>query len=336
MAKKIQRRAIDNISVRDAVDEYLTSIKRLKSKTQDEYKSKLGYFVDYCTEHKIYLSDISARVIDDFLEHMKRTHKPCKAGRDEISSSTLASEVRIIKIFLNWCLEDEEYCERVKPAVIRRIKNVKITQEIIETFSADQIEALFKACDKEESEHLQMRDRAIVAVLLDTGIRASELIHLRLCDVSLSAKDSYIQVFGKGDKWGEVGLGSQSRKYLQKYIRMYRDPTIEYQVKKKEIDDKKRNQAVVFVGRSGSSLTVSGLQQIIERLGDWAHVKNVRCSPHTFRHTFARMFVENGGDVYKLSKLLRHSSIKTTEEYLKSLEQSEARKGTKSVLDNLS
>lgn len=332
---KIVKRAIDVISVSEAVDDYLASIKRLKPATQQEYTYKLGIFVDWCEKKRIYLGDITARVVDDFLEHMKQTHKPRKSEKEEISTRTLASEVRIIKIFLNWCVQDEQYSEYVKPVVIKRIKNVKITQDIIETFSSKQIEALFKACDCEESEHLQIRDRAIVAVLLDTGVRASELIRLRLSDVSLNAKESYVRVHGKGDKWGEVGLGSQSRRYVQKYIRMYREPTIDYQIKQGEIDDKKRNQAVLFVGRSGEELTVSGLQQIIKRLGEWSHIENVRCSPHTFRHTFARMFIENGGDVYKLSKLLRHSSIKTTEEYLKSLQQSEARKGAKSVLDNL-
>lgn len=322
MAKEIQRRAIDIISVKEASDDYFSSIKRLKPLTQKEYQYKLGLFVDWCTDHHVSLSEITARRIDDFLEHMKATHQPCKAGREELSSRTLASEVRIIKIFLNWCLEDEEYCEYVKPIVVKRIKGVKITSDIIETFSSGQIEALFKACEKEQSEHLQIRDKAIVAVLVDTGIRASELIRLRLSDVSLNAKESYIRIHGKGDKWGEVGLGDQARRYLRKYIRLYR-----------ENDGEK---ATLFINRTGDALTISGLQQIIERLGDWAYIKGVRCSCHTFRHTFARMFMENGGDVYKLSKLLRHSSIKTTEEYLKSLQQSEARKGAKSVLDNLS
>jgi integrase/recombinase XerD len=320
---KVSRHSVSSVTVEEAYQEYLFSIKRLKPSTQKEYTYKLGLFVSWCTDHSIYLKDITYRDVDDFLAHMQKTHTSCKNGVDIISSSTLASQVRIIKVFLNWCAQDEQYSEYVKPIVVKRIKNVKVTQEIIQTFSPDQIEALFKACDLEDSEHLQIRDRAIVAVLLDTGIRASELLGLRLCDVSLSAKESYLRVFGKGDKWGEVGLGERSRKYLRKYIRLFRE------------DDNKGDKAVLFVNRSGEKLTLSGLQQIISRLGDWAKIQNVRCSPHTFRHTFARMFMQNGGDVYKLSKLLRHTSVKTTEEYLKSLQQSEARKGSKSVLDNL-
>jgi integrase/recombinase XerD len=320
MAKRILKRAVTTISVQEAADDYLSSIKRLKPTTQQEYTYKLGLFVSWCTEQGITLSDITARSIDSFLDHMKATHKPCKSGKTEISSRTLASEVRIIKIFLNWCLEDEQYSEYIKPIVVRRIKAVKITQEIIETFSPGQIDALFKACDREDSEHLQLRDRAILAVLLDCGLRATELCTLTLSNVILDAKDSYVRVYGKGGKWGEVGLGDQSRKVLRKYIRLFRG------------DEK---NALVFVGRSGDPLTANGLRQIIKRLGDWAKIEGVRCSPHTFRHTFSRMFMQNGGDIYKLSKLLRHSSVGVTEDYLKSLQQSEARKGAKSVLDNI-
>jgi integrase/recombinase XerD len=91
------------------------------------------------------------------------------------------------------------------------------------------------------------------------------------------------------------------------------------------------------MNRYGRSLRPNGLYQIFDRLGQWAGISpdEVRCSPHTCRHTFAVNFIRQGGDIYTLSKLLRHSSIKVTEEYLKSLKQSEARRGAKSVLDNL-
>jgi integrase/recombinase XerD len=330
MAKKIKKRDLDDFSpsVEEASQEYFSSIRRLKEKTQEEYQYKLGLFYKWCTSNSVLLKDVSARVIDDFLLHMKSTHKSCNSSKSEISSSTLASEVRVIKAFLNWCLQDDQYSQYVKPIVVSRIKMPRITQEIIQTFSSGQIDALFKACDKEISEHLQMRDRAILAVLLDTGVRANELCTLTLQNVILDAKESYLRVYGKGDKWGEVGLGGQSRKLLRKYIRVFREPTVEH-------TKEKLKEARVFVNRSGDPLTVNGLGQIIERLGEWAHIKDVRCSPHTFRHTFARMFMQNGGDIYRLSKLLRHTSIKTTEDYLKSLQQSEARKGAKSVLDNL-
>jgi integrase/recombinase XerD len=74
---------------------------------------------------------------------------------------------------------------------------------------------------------------------------------------------------------------------------------------------------------------------MVALLGELAEIKGVRCSPHTFRHTFAAMYMRNGGNIYTLSKLLRHSSVKTTETYLQSTRQYEARHHGQSVVDKL-
>lgn len=362
--RKIKKRDDDNdgFLVSEVISEYLSSphVKKLSPRTQEEYRMELGIFSDWCQGIQIvnekgkrrsvsgdglFLHQVDQYAVSLFLDHLQATHKPTKKSRSEISTYTLAGYVRVIKSFLNWCLLDPQYGQFVSSTVIARIENPKVVETIIETFSSEQIKALFSACDKEESEHLQVRDRAILAVLLDCGLRATELITLTIGNVSLDTKDAYVRVLGKGNKWGEVGLGEQARKYVHKYIRVFRMPTIEYDVsqKQKNISDRQCKQiaievaqiSLVFVNRYGAELTKSGLWRIITRLSERSHIEGVRCSPHTFRHTFAKMFMQNGGDIYKLSKLLRHSSVSVTEQYLKSLQQSEARKGAKSVLDNL-
>lgn len=333
------------VSIEESAKVYLDSIIRLKPITQQEYTYKLGLFVKWCTDRSIFLSDVNSLVVDRFLVHMKQTHKSCKDGVKEISSSTLASEVRIIKIFLNWCLQDELYSQYVKPVTVQRIKKPKIVRPIIKTFKPEHIRALFEACKKEEGEHLQLRDRAIVAVLIDTGIRAGELVGLTMDQVYLNPSDPHLEIFGKGDKWGEVGLGEKSLAALEDYIRKVRLPAIEalaswknhmWSEKEREKRMKKEiGHSRVFVGCTSNPLTVNGLRQIIKRLGEWADITGVRCSPHTFRHAYSAMFIRQGGDIYRLSKLLRHSSMSVTEDYLRNLLQSEARHGAKSVLDNL-
>jgi integrase/recombinase XerD len=262
-----------------------------------------------------------------------------------LSTSTTSQYVKNIKRLLNWCLLDDVYSEHIKALTVARIKKPTVKDVIIEIFSDDDIAAIFKACDKEIHEHLQVRDRAIVALLLDTGIRATELCTLTIDNVCLDPKDAHIRVFGKGKKWGEVGMGEQTRRYMQKYLRTFREPTIEHEVQTAHrnmserqlvhVIKREKEQAVFFVNRAAKPMTRGGLQQGIRRLGRLAGIEGVRCSPHTWRHTFSVMFIRNGGDIYKLSKLLRHTSVKVTEEYLKSLKQSEARRGAKSNLDNM-
>lgn len=339
------------VTVSDVVADFLASaeVKRLRPGTQYEYKNALTSFSDWCGSQQVMLHQINANAVQLFLEHLQSTHIPSKTSATQLSSHTLASYVKTIKRFLNWCLLDEQYSEQVKATTIARIKKPKLDEIVLDTFTPEDIEALKKACSKEESEHLRLRDLAIIAVLLDTGIRATELTTLTIEHVHLDPKDSYIRVYGKGRKWGEVGLGEESRRLIGKYIRQFREPTIEHRLETQDGKRMKlwspREKAAarrqysqgqrLFVNRAGQPLTKSGLYQIITRLGEWAGIEGVRCSPHTFRHTFAVTFIRQGGDIYTLSRLLRHTSVKVTENYLRSLQQTEARKGAKSVYDNL-
>ena len=90
----------------------------------------------------------------------------------------------------------------------------------------------------------------------------------------------------------------------------------------------------MFLNRYGRPLTVSGIDQLLERLNGWARVQGVRVSAHTFRHTFAINYLKNGGDIYRLSRLLGHTSVQVTEGYLRAFKQHEARQGV-SVLDRM-
>jgi integrase/recombinase XerD len=336
------------VDVQQAVMDYLASseVKRLAEETVESYTRKLNTFARWCAETQTMLDDITNKVIDTYLDYWRTHHKPCKKdGRNAVAESTVAAQVRAIKTFLNWCLLDEQYTEHMRSVIIQRIKQPKHVEPLIETFTTEQIEALFAACDKEKSEHLRIRDKAILSLLLDSGIRASELCGLSIGNVCLDPKDAYIKVFGKGQQWGEVGIGENARRAIQKYIRTWREPTVEYEFEQKKLNLSPRQeaqakrqaiqQAPLFVGRSGDPFKRNGLLQLIWRLGDWAEIEGLRYSPHVFRHTFSKLFMQNNGDIYKLSKLLRHSSVSVTERYLKSLQQSEARKGVKSALDNL-
>lgn len=81
---------------------------------------------------------------------------------------------------------------------------------------------------------------------------------------------------------------------------------------------------------------VSGLEQIIRPIGSRARIKGVRVSPHTFRHTYATLYLlNNNGDIYKLSRLMGHTSVKVTERYLGAIKAKQAREGGQSVLDQL-
>lgn len=146
------------------------------------------------------------------------------------------------------------------------------------------------------------RDRTMILMLLDTGLRASELVGLAMSDVNLD--DGLLKVYGKGRKERVVPIGAKVQRALWKYLQRYRPqpanplcPTL-------------------LLTRAGRPITVNRLESIIEKHGCRAGIEGVRCSPHTFRHTFAISYLRNGGDVFSLQRILGHSSLNVVRIYV--------------------
>jgi len=305
------------MDVRSAVGAFLTARYTISPATRRGYAVRLGIFAAWCEAHSLTLEQLTARQLRQFLEDVAQ--RPGLKGSEHLQSSTVHWHAVSVKTFLNWCAHDEEFADLVSGKTFARLPLPRADITVIETFSVEQLQALLRATDKQL---YAQRDKAIVSVLLDTGIRAAELVGLVLKCVWLDSDDSYIRVLGKGRKEREVPLGRQSRIALRRYITRYRHP-------------KAPTEQHVFIARGGKPLTVQGLRQVIEQLGERTRIRDVRVSPHTFRHTFAVQFLLNGGDIYKLSRLMGHTSVKITERYLQAVSAKQARSGNHSVLDNL-
>jgi site-specific recombinase XerD len=142
-----------------------------------------------------------------------------------------------------------------------------------------------------------VRDRAIVVLFFDTGLRLSELAGLRPCDLR---PDGSAKVMGKGARERVVPVGSAARQALLRYLRQEggSDP----------------NQPI-FRSRRHGPLTARSIQQVFKRLKARAGIPG-RCSPHTLRHTFARAFLVNGGDAFSLQRILGHATLDMVKRYV--------------------
>ena len=147
------------------------------------------------------------------------------------------------------------------------------------------------------------RNLTIILLLLDSGIRVNELVNIDISDLDLT--EGYIKIRkAKGSKERLVPVGSIVQKSLWKYINQYRPQPLT------------RKVTMLFLSEYGLPLTKSGVQQMLRRYGRIAGVTGVRCSPHTFRHTFAKNYLLNGGDIFSLQKILGHSSLASVRIYL--------------------
>jgi integrase/recombinase XerD len=216
----------------------------------------------------------------------KRFPDAVRKGR--LAPATVGTYVAMVKAFFHWCF-NEELIE-ANPAA--RLKKPQVPKKVRPTLTPDQVEKLLSACDTET--RAGFRDYVMLLVLLDTGMRVSELCGLRLSHV----QPRYVKVFGKGQKEREIGLHPGVSKLLWKYIHKYR---VLFGVQ----DDH------VFVGEKGP-LTVSGVETIFDNLVQRSGITDIPVTPHVMRHTFAKRYLKNGGDLFKLSRELGHSSVQVT------------------------
>src|SRR5579875_4429 len=303
------------MKLRDAIQGYMLRCQSrgFTHRTLQWYEQKLTYFCSYMEDqqHVMDLEAITLLHLRAFTVFVQgSTVSKADAGQgikprknEKIADLTVKGYVQVVKGFFSWCVK-EELIEK-NPAA--RLERPKVSKYIIPTFSEEQIQALLAACDLKTA--LGYRDYTIMLLLLDTGIRVSELCGLRLEDIGRD----YIRVFGKGRKEREVGMHPDTAKHIWKYVHKFRHPANE-------------GERRVFINRYGVPLTPSGVAQLLVGVGHRAGITGVRMSAHTFRHTFARMYLSNGGDVYKLSRLMGHSEVQITETYLKDFQSREARK----------
>jgi integrase/recombinase XerD len=101
-----------------------------------------------------------------------------------------------------------------------------------------------------------------------------------------------------------VPIGSVAQKMLWKYINHHRPQPISPKITQ------------LFLSARGFPLSRSGVEQMLTRLGERAGLKGVRCSPHTFRHSFAKNYLLNGADIFSLQKILGHSSLASVRNYV--------------------
>jgi site-specific recombinase XerD len=205
--------------------------------------------------------------------------------RTTLAPESIAGYVRGLKAFGNWCATEE----LAGAGGFRALRRPKVPHRLIAPFSDPELRSLLAVASE--------RERALSLVLLDTGLRLSELASLRVGDIR---PDGTLHVMGKGAKERIVPIGATARRALVRYLAT-RQPV--------------KAGDPLFCGRWGRALTARGIQLAIARLGRRAAVVT-RCSPHTFRHTFARGYLVNGGDVFSLQQILGHTTLDMVRRYV--------------------
>jgi site-specific recombinase XerD len=212
------------------------------------------------------------------------------ADQDGISDKTLCNYHTALSSLWTWAVENGF----AKEHVVRKIRRPTYVTPRIVPFTETEIHKILRSCRCR-------RDRAIVMVLLDTGMRAAELTHLEI------------------DDWVDQSLRIRCGKGKKSRIVPVSDPTdkaIHRQLLKRKVGlaGIAGGGALFASNISGNPLRYTALSSLMDRLEKYASVDGVRC--HRFRHTFAINFLRNGGDIFTLKRILGHSTLMMVQRYL--------------------
>lgn len=291
----------------DILEGYWLARRRdLSKSTVDQYSRTFDRLAAYLADHgEPEFEQITAVHIRGYLDQRSLV----------LAKKTLCNEWVALSALWTWATSEID-CRHI---IREQIPRPRFHRQQPEPYTADELRHMLDACDWTEQWHnnpgirnrrsTARRDRAILLVLVDTGLRASELCALKLVDFDRRTGRLAIQ-HGKGDKPRAVYLGQAARSGLWRYLT---ERTQHHR-------DTYGGGALapnfpLFATGSNRHLTRDNLLHTIQRIAARAGVQAANI--HRFRHTFAINFLRNGGNIYALQDLLGHSDLETVRIYLK-------------------
>ncbi len=249
-------------------------IEGCSTRTLNYYRDNINKMFDTVN---LPIKEITTEILRNYLADYK--------SNSNVGMVTIDNIRRTLSSFFAW-LESEDY---IVKSPVRRIHKVKTTRRVKETLTDENLEKLRDTCSN-------VRDLAILELLISTGIRVGELTKLNISDMNFQERSCI--VLGKGNSEREVYFSAKSKMYIKKYLETRTDD----------------NEALfVSLIKPYNRLGISGIEIAIRNLGRKANINKVH--PHKFRRTMATMAIDKGMPIEQVQKLLGHIKIDTTMEY---------------------
>lgn len=249
--------------------------------TLDYYKRSLKMFLNFCG------NDMDIEDIDVVLFKSYQLYISENLDINRVSVRTYA---RAVKVFLRW-LYFEDYID----IDVNKLLLMKATKDVIIPLSDTEVKELIRYYDN--STYLNCRNKTMLMLMLDCGLRLSEVVNLKISDLDL--KNNYLIINGKGSKQRLVPFGILTKKQLVIYM--------QYRVNL-------NNNNSLFLNQNLTAISTNTIKMLFARLKKQEKFK--RIYPHLLRHTFATNFIYAGGNLEVLRVLMGHSTINITQIYI--------------------
>ena len=282
--KKITMKSNTDLNFDEAFERFIRKceIKNLTDKSIVSYKQKIRPFKEFVELQEIELTDINGDTVDDFIIWVRKAHKA-----NDISVN---SYLRTVRAFTYFCM-DNGYMEHF------RVHIPKATKKAKETYSDAELAVLLKKPSIKSCNFTEYKTWAFENFLLGTGVRLSTALDIKIRDVDF---DNGLIFLGKTKNRTQQYI--PMAKSLQGILREYLD------IRGGESED------YLFCNNYGQKANERTFQQMVQNYNNNRGIMKSSC--HAYRHTFAKLFILNGGDAFRLQKLMGHSDISVTKEYV--------------------
>jgi integrase/recombinase XerC/integrase/recombinase XerD len=303
--KQREKLSVNTMNVQQAIADFLQhgqAVRNLSDRTIRAYQSDLSQFHLHVSDAE--MVDITPEHLEEYLE---------KLGTGPYRDTSIRRKVAALKVFFRYLEEKGVVSEsparklRIKRPVESRVPTVLSAREVRSLLAApkDQISELSAARDLSPGGRNRyfcaIRDNLILELLFSTGIRIGELVAVNVGDVDLTARE--IHITGRATRGRVVSLPSDVvLSALTTYLDLRSERHLETQA--------------LFVGRSGTRLTIYSIENIFKKHVRLAEIKR-HITPHALRHTMAAMLVSAGTDIHEVQEILGHASILSTQVYTK-------------------
>jgi len=277
--------------MRKELEEFIAYLRKEEGKSDNtcqSYERDIRQFLESSEQKGLQLSELNGDVIALYLEELSNK------GR---SAATVSRLVASLKAFFSYGVK----CGWISADPTKELHSPKVIKKKPDILTDTQVYKLLSQPNTETEKGI--RDKAMLELLCDTGLRVSELIDLRLEDVDLSKRKIRI----KAARQREVVYDKKIGRYLQAYLTSSRP---KLQAKTGEDGE------YFFLNITGEQMSRQGFWKLIKKYGKSAGIE-LDLTPHTLRHSFAAHALRSGRDLKDVQKILGHSDISTTSGYIK-------------------
>lgn len=267
--------------------DYLENVKHYSPRTIVSYHNDLKHFQAFLSDNSIDFTDIIDKDIESYINELKVS---------DYKVSSINRKIVCLRNFFKYYVREinENY---LNPML--NINTLKSGLRLPKDLFSSQVVALLDPIEKKQD--LALRNQCIILLMLNTGMRVSELTNLNLIDVDIEEKT--IRVFGKGSKERMVFYLDSTNVYLKNYLANVRNKLL-----------KGKDEEAFFVSSKGVRITPRAIEDILNYRAMHANPP-FKITPHMLRHTFATNLLNNDVDIKIVQELLGHSSLSTTQIY---------------------